>query len=315
MFKNLKYILFTSIVISSLMLTACGAESTQDAVIQTAVAQTVAAQNAGQIQNTETPPAPTEPAVPTPAQSTPTPLAGVATATQPLNNAASFECGKASLTSETVVDGTIFKPGVQFTKTWQITNTSTCVWDTNYKIVFFSGDLLGGGYVYNLPRVTGPGQTVPIELVLTAPATDGEYTSEWKLQTPDDYMFGVGPYNSPFYTKIVVSSAEKPAYSVTSIVSSVTRDPLSGCQPANILVTVYATVKTNGPVEFTYYWEQSDGNGSNQKKVSIASATTQTFAREWKFGRTNTQGPKWISFIVTSPTQMEQRQDFVFECK
>ena len=312
MFKTIKYILFTSIVISSLFLTACGAGNAQDATIQTAVAQTVAAQNTEQAANAETPSAPATPVIQTPVQLLPTltPLAASPTV-QP--GTTKFECAKASLESETIVDGTIFKPGAGFTKTWQITNTSTCVWDTNYKIVFLSGDMLGGGYVYNLPRVTGPGQTVPIELVLTAPATDGEYKSEWMLQTPDNYMFGVGPYSSSFYTKIVVSSAEKPTYGVTSIVTSFTRDPLLGC-PANTLITVYATVGTNGPVEFTYYWDQSDGNESSPKKFLMESATTQTFTREWKFGRTNNQGPKWISFVITSPSSMEQRQDFVFEC-
>lgn len=133
------------------------------------------------------------------------------------------------------------------------------------------------------------------------------------LQTPDNYMFGVGAYNAPFYTKIVVSSAEKPAYSVTTIVTSVTREPLTGC-PANTLITVYATVSTNGPLEFAYNWDQSDGNNSRPKKFVVDSATTKTFTREWKFGRTNTQGPKWISFVITSPNSLEQRQDFVFEC-
>jgi hypothetical protein len=314
MFKTIKYILFTSLVISSLLLTACGAKNIQDEVIQTAVAQTVTAQNSNQIPNTETLPVPATSFTQTPVQFSPTltPLAGIASPTQPLNTT-KFECAKASLASETIVDGTIFKPGVQFTKSWQITNTSTCVWDTSYKIVFLSGDLLGGGYVYNLPRVTGPGQTVPIDLVLIAPATDGEYTSKWMLQTPDNYMFGVGSYSAPFYTKIVVSSAEKPNYAVTSIVTSVTRDPITGC-PANTLITVYATVSTNGPLEFTYHWEQSDSNNSSPKVYSILSASTKTFTREWKFGRAATQGPKWISFVITDPVSKEQQADFVFQC-
>jgi hypothetical protein len=312
MFKTIKYILFTSIVISSILLTACGAKSTQEATIQTAVAQTVAAQITEQTANAETPSAPATSIIQTPLQLLPT-LTPLAASPTPPTGAIKFECAKASLESETIVDGTIFKPGTGFTKTWQITNTSTCVWDTTYKIVFFSGDLLGGGYVYNLPRVTAPGQTIPIDLVLTAPATDGEYKSEWMLQTPDNYMFGVGAYNAPFYTKIVVSSAEKPAYGVTSIVTSFTRSPLTGC-PANTLITVYATVATNGPVGFTYYWDQSDGNKSNSKTFTMAAATTKTFSREWKFGRANNQGPKWISFVITSPNSMEQRQDFVFQC-
>jgi hypothetical protein len=157
-----------------------------------------------------------------------TPFVTVPSPTLPVNPSES-DCAKASLDSETIPDGTIYKPGELFTKTWQITNTSTCVWDTNYKIVFWSGDILGGAYVYNLPQVTGPGVTLPISLVLTAPAVDGRYKSEWALQTPDKINFGVGMYSEPFYTTIVVSSSAKPAYAVTSVDYSVVRNPATGC--------------------------------------------------------------------------------------
>ncbi len=314
MYKTKIYILLTTILISSFLITACGAETPQDPFIMTAVAQTITAQNAGQVTNTETPIAPETLATKTPLQFSPTitPPAGIASPTLPVNVTTS-ECAKASLISETIVDGTIYKPGVQFTKVWQIKNTSNCVWDTNYKIVFWSGELLGGAYYYNLPQVTGPGQTLPIALVLIAPATDGTYRSEWKLQTPDSIEFGVGSYDASFYTEIAVSSADKPKYGVASVATSITREPKTGC-PANSLFTVYATVSTNGPVDFTYYWDQSDGNNSSPKTVAMESASTKTFTREWKFGRANTQGPKWISFVITDPAYPEQRVNFAFEC-
>lgn len=314
MYQRLKYLPITLLIITAFLATACGAQNEQDAAIQTAVAQTVEAQNAAVVESTATPVPTVAAASATPAQALPT-VENTPTAVPTLPSSSFIECGKASLTSETVVDGTIFKPGDVFTKTWQITNTSNCTWDTSYKVVFFSGDILGGGYVYNLPRVVGPGQTVPIELVLTAPTAEGKYTSEWKLQTPDDYMFGVGAYNSPFYTKIEVSASATPAFSVTSLVTSVTRDPISGCQPANITFTVYATVTTSGPLELTYYWDQSDGNNTGPKKVTIDSATSKTFTREWKLGRAATQGAKWISFVVTAPNTVEQKQEFTFSCQ
>ncbi len=314
MYKPTKYILLTSLLISSFLITACGAKTPADPFIATAVAQTVAAQNAGQATNTVTPAASETFATQTPLVSSPTltPLAAVASPSVPVNITTS-ECAKASLQSETIVDGTIYKPGEQFTKIWQITNMSNCVWDTSYKIVFWSGDILGGAYYYNLPQVTGPGQTVPIALVLTAPSADGTYRSEWKLQTPDSLEFGVGNYDASFYTEIAVSSADKPKYGIASINTSITREPKTGC-PANTLFTVYATVSTNGPVDFTYYWGQSDGNDSSPKTVSIESASTKTFTREWQFGRANSQGPKWISFKITDPSYPLQQVNFSFEC-
>lgn len=313
MFKSIKYLLFTITVTLSLLITACGAEpSTQEAVIQTSVAQTVAAQNTLEIPNTETPSAPVIPTK-TPFQLL-TPLAPLASPTPPLITSKA-ECGKASLVSETIVDGTIFKPGEQFTKTWQITNASNCVWDTSYKIVFWDGDILGGGYVYNLPQVVGPGQTLPISLVLIAPTTDGAYRSEWKLQTPDQVNYGVGFYNTPFYTKIVVSSAEKPNYAVTSMVINIIRDPKTGC-PANTTYTAYATFTTNGPLEIKYNWLQQDGNNANPQTIKMTAAGTKTISREWKLGRASAQNDnRWFAITITEPVYKEYPPvGFGFHC-
>jgi hypothetical protein len=315
MFKNKKYNLFNKIIISAFLITACGKGNSTDPFISTAVAQTVAAQNTA-IQSTDTPvpTAASTQAGQTPVQFLPTltPFTTVTVPTLPGSTSKS-NCAKASLASENIIDGTIFKPGTLFTKTWQITNTSNCVWDTSYKIVFWDGDVLGGGYVYNLPQVIAPGQTVPISLVLTAPLIDGTYRSEWKLQTPDKIDFGVGAYSASFYTEITVSSAVKPKYGIASVVTDITRNPQFGC-PANTLFTVHAVVATTGPLEFTYYWDQKDGNSSKPTTFFLNTAGTKSFTREWKFGRTNTQGAKWISFVVTDPIQQEYRVDFDFIC-
>lgn len=315
MYKIIKYI-FATTIISSFLLTACSAEGPQDPFIATSVAQTVAAQNAGaQATNTEIPSTPITLVTQTPLQfsATLTPIAGNASPTVPVNNVTTSECAKASLVSETIIDGTIYKPGEQFTKVWEIKNTSNCVWDTTYKIVFWSGDLLGGAYYYDLPRVVGPGDIVPIALVLTTPTADGTYRSEWKLQTPDSIEFGVGSYDAAFYTEIAVSSADKPTYGIASVITSITREPKTGC-PANTLYTVTATVLTTGPLEFTYFWKQKDGNDSSPKTVELEAAGEQTFTRQWQFGRANTQGPKWISFKITSPDYPDQVVNFTFEC-
>ena len=99
------------------------------------VAQTVAAQNAEQTTNTETPFVPETLATQTPVQSPPTftPPAAIASPTILAANITTSECAKASLVSETIIDGTIYKPGEQFTKVWQIQNVSNCVWDTDRK--------------------------------------------------------------------------------------------------------------------------------------------------------------------------------------
>lgn len=307
MFKTIKYTLFTLIVIASFIITACTAESTptpaQEPGIQTAVALTVAAQNA---QPTLAIPAIIGTQTPLQFSPTLTPLAPAASPTLPVSNTTASKCASASLISETIPDGTIYAPGEQFTKTWQIQNTSSCTWDTSYEIVFWDGDVLGGSYVYNLPQVTPPQGVVPISLILTAPTADATYTSKWMLQTPDDTAFGVGQYSAPFYAEIVVSGSTSPNYAVTSVTYSVVRDPATGC-PANVNHIVYATITTNGPLKFNYIWLQQDNNsgenhgGPGKGTIIMEAAGTKTITREWKLHLGSAPGSqRWIALGITT---------------
>jgi hypothetical protein len=309
----------STIVMMSLFVTACSTENTAEATqqalgsIQTAVAETVAAQNAAQQASTSTPAAPVFTQTPLMFSPTFVQLTAPPSPTLP-SNAPKSQCASASLVSETIPDGTIFKPGAQFTKTWEIQNTSPCSWDTTYKIVFFDGDVLGGAYYYQLPQAVDPGKTLPISLLLTAPKTDDTYTSKWKLETPDGIKFGVGQYSAPFYTEIAVSSAINPNYGVTSVDLNIVRDPAVGC-PANVDYVLYATVATSGPVELTYYWKQSDGNDSAPKTIKIKSATKTTFEHHWKLHIATNTGIRWMTFVTTSPQDREYpHETFLKDC-
>ncbi|MBK9779776.1 MAG: hypothetical protein IPP55_06980 [Anaerolineales bacterium] len=320
MLKTKLQTLLTLTFIVAALITACGgSEEENQAIIQTSVAETVAAQAPSEAPVTETP---AETLVPTktpfamPTLGSPIPLVSPTTGV----TTGKVECAKASLQDETVVDGKIFKPGVQFTKTWYITNTSTCVWDTTYKIVFWSGDILGGGYVYQLPQVTGPGQTVPISLVLTAPATAGKFHSEWKLQTPDGINFGVGVYQAAFYTDIEVANLTTTtaiAYDIVDVILEIDREPDYGCAPANMVYTAVVTITTNGPLKFTYQIRQQDGNHDYKKTVTMKEAgefidTDHT----WKLGRAASQHSKrWMQVVILEPVYREYAMvPFDFYC-
>ena len=280
-----------------LIICACSANNPQDPAVATAVALTIAAQN-----NTATPASTATPLITqTPLQFAPT-LTALAPIASPTlrGNTSKSACAKASLVEETIPDGTIFRPGELFTKTWKIQNLSNCTWDTTYKIIFWDGNVLGGGYVYNLPQATPPQGILPVSLVLTAPMQEGDYTSEWMLQAPDGTDFGVGEYSASFFTKIAVSDDKHPGYTITNVDYQIVREPATGC-PANVHWTVYATVTTNGPFEFKYYWTQKDGNDSSPKSATIASATSKTFERLWIIGLANTPGDKWMEFHVSEP--------------
>ncbi|MDA8114203.1 MAG: NBR1-Ig-like domain-containing protein [Acidithiobacillus sp.] len=316
MTKSAKYILLSLLIALALLTSACGASAppTSSAIdtISTAVAMTVEAENAQQTQFTPTP-AFTEtplPAFPNAA----TPTARPKPTNPPPASANDLACMKASLIDQTIPDGTIKKPGEQFTEVWHIRNDSTCVWDTTYKIVFWDGDVMGGGYVYNFPQQALPGDTVAVPLVLTAPAQDGTYRSSWKLQTPGGASFGVG-YDSPFWVDIVVSSSDKIDYGVTSVTYEVVRDPAAGC-PANVFYTIYATISVNGPITIVYNWAKSDGTTENKKTLKFTEAGSQTVQMQWSLHLGSATNERWARIFTISPTQQDyDKATFLYDCK
>lgn len=316
MFRSKKYILITMIVSISLLISACGGEATADLTISTAIAQTVEAQNTVQESTATLIPLPAFTTTPPAFSPTVTLAASKIPPTLPAGSSKYLDCMKANLTGETIPDGTIMKPGEQFTKTWHIQNNSTCTWDTSYKIVFWDGDVLGGAYVYNFPQSATPGQSMDVPLVLTAPSENGTYKSSWMFQTPDGITFGVGQYSQPFYTEIVVSDAKNPNYGIASVEYEIVRDPAAGC-PANVFYTVTAKITTTGPFEFSYYWAQSDGNNSNPKTMKFDSASSKTVSREWSFHLgSSTTHDKWMQIIVVDPIAHEyDRAVFRYECQ
>ena len=91
----------------------------------------------------------------------------------------------------TIPDGTIFAPGAGFTKTWRLRNVGTCTWATSYKLVFESGEQMGGSSV-NLPYTVSPGQTVDVSVNLTAPLSHGLYRGYWRFENASAVRFGIG---------------------------------------------------------------------------------------------------------------------------
>ncbi len=95
----------------------------------------------------------------------------------------------------TVPDNTVMSPGQAFTKTWRLTNTGTCTWNSSYQLVFDHGDGMGvtSGYSQTLTAGTvAPGQTVDVSVNLVAPMATGTYTGYWRFRDPNGIYFGLG---------------------------------------------------------------------------------------------------------------------------
>ena len=154
-----------------------------------------------------------------PEPSTPTPPAPTA-------------CDKAQFISDvSIPDGTTLSPATSFTKTWRLKNAGTCTWTTSYSAVFSSGDAMGGTAV-SMPKSVAPGETVDIGVILTAPATGGNYRGYWKLRNASGTQFGIGAKGtSAFWVDITVSSTTDIAYDFYAQACSATWTSAAGTLP------------------------------------------------------------------------------------
>jgi hypothetical protein len=112
-------------------------------------------------------------------------------------------CYNSALVSASPQDGVTIQPGDTFRKTWVIRNTGTCEWNSDFRFVFISGDILRDNTTNRLRRGTIKSNgTVEYFLEFTAPTAPGTYTSVWRLMTDDGTLFGPS-----FTSRIVVPGA------------------------------------------------------------------------------------------------------------
>lgn len=320
-----KYNFLSILMLLALLITSCGGSEADAEAIATAVAMTVAAQETEMAQTTATPTTTETSSTSTPdaAEATPTstkaPSFAPPTAPGPIGSG--DPCLLANLiTDVTIPDGTIVQPGETFYKTWRIKNNGSCTWNSAYKIIYWSGDLMGGLLEYQFPEVVSPGEQVDITLFLKAPSSNGNFSSYWKFQSEWGGQFGVGQYDQPFYVQINVNDSTNPSYAVTNVTYNVVRDPAAGCT-TNVWYRVHATITTNGPTNVRYQWRQSDGNNSStnpgpNKTLKFTQAESMTLTREWSFHLGATPGTKWIQLVILEPNYHEYPQaTFVYGCQ
>ncbi len=114
------------------------------------------------------------------------------------------------VTDVTIPDGDLKAPGATFTKTWEITNTGSCTWDSGYALVFGNqGDAMNGPASKQLTTGSvAPNQKVQVSVELTAPAKTGTYRGYWKLRNKAGVVFGIGSGDTAFWVEINVGSSE-----------------------------------------------------------------------------------------------------------
>jgi hypothetical protein len=208
-----KRTLISAFLLSFLILTGCNLPKTSDGNPPVGQPQTLAAQTVNAVLTLNSSggnlltmaPTNTLPILPTntpPPSNTPgpsnTPYIPAATSTSKPCNLATF------IDDVTIPDGTEMSPGESFTKTWKLKNIGSCTWNSNYKLVFDSGDSMGASAIVAFPSVSvAPNQQVNLSVTFTAPSSPGDYRSDWKLRSDTGEVFGLSTGGS-FYTEITV---------------------------------------------------------------------------------------------------------------
>ncbi|MHB0858353.1 MAG: NBR1-Ig-like domain-containing protein [Anaerolineae bacterium] len=90
----------------------------------------------------------------------------------------------------TIPDDTIVHAGERFIKTWRVLNGGKAPWPTGARLIYVTGDLLGGAASAPLVEPVAPGDSVDISVPMSAPTISGSYRGSWQMQAPDGHTFG-----------------------------------------------------------------------------------------------------------------------------
>lgn len=250
--KRLILIAFITLFVFACTLPSAEPERNDPNAVFTAAAQTAAVQLTQVAENrpqTQTPvPTATKPALPST-------LLAEGTITPTEDN-----CDKAKfVTDVTVPDGTAFSPNEAFTKTWRLRNIGTCTWTSDYALVFVNGEKMGGASPQLLMGSVSPGDTVDISMNLTAPASDGDYVSNWQIRNSSNVLF------AKVYVQIKVVSGK---FAVTSV----------KLYAPNGGVAADITTNKEGKVEYHWIFRESGQSDivTTTKKITFALASTKT---------------------------------------
>ena len=201
------------ILLTGILLSACGGQAAQATETPTAVPATTAPPA------TNTPTS-TQEVIPvtgvTEETNTPLPLP-TATVFVPENAA---DCvNKASFVSDvSIPDNSNVTAGAAFTKTWRVRNDGTCIWWSGYTLTHYSENAMSAPASVPLP-VTNPGQTADISIDLIAPSVAGSYRGNFVIENPAGLIMQVDN-DSRLWVIINVGSSPTGAPSATAAAGS-----------------------------------------------------------------------------------------------
>lgn len=99
----------------------------------------------------------------------------------------------------TIPDNSFVTYGATIDKQWLVQNSGTCDWNRDYRFIHIGGADLGAQQVEVSLFPARAGTHAIIQIIFTAPFTDGEYESAWQAFDPNGLAFG-----DPIYIRVNV---------------------------------------------------------------------------------------------------------------
>ncbi len=201
----MKLKLLSLVLLTTLLMSACGAATSSAPTPDIALARTSAVQTVvAEITLTAAAFTPTLESLPTdtpipPTMTPSTPIAtllGGITATPILCDSMTFDPTTVDVNTP---DGTVMTVNQEFVKTWKIKNNGSCVWGAGYGLIYAGYSDRMSGLPQPLVGVVAIGQEVEVSVSFKAPAKAGQYVSAWQMANSAGIPFG-----KPFYVKILV---------------------------------------------------------------------------------------------------------------
>ncbi|MCE1254871.1 MAG: hypothetical protein LWX83_15150 [Anaerolineae bacterium] len=225
-------------------------------------------------------------------------------------------CDRASYVADiTIDDGSVMAAGTTFTKTWRLKNNGTCTWDTNYRLVFVSGDAMGAPTSgIGLPAVVPPGGQVDVSVTLTAPTGVRTYQGDFMLQNGSGARFGIGENaDKSFWVKVVVGSTATPGvFAVTSATLNASPNSYNGSCASGVKITFNGSITANRAGTVKYHFERSDGATDSVKTLDFSGAGTQSVSTTWTLSTSLTG---WQKIYIDEPNHQSLGQaDFTLTC-
>ena len=100
----------------------------------------------------------------------------------------------------TIPDNAYVTYGSIVDKQWLVENSGTCNWNSDYRLMHIGGAALGAPEEAALYPARSNTQAT-LQIIFTAPFTDGTYESAWQAFDPNGLPFG-----DPIYIRILVAA-------------------------------------------------------------------------------------------------------------